>query len=40
LLPESELTVIPGAGHYLWIEAPELFRKALRDFLQRYFVTG
>ncbi|MEJ1963795.1 MAG: alpha/beta hydrolase [Gammaproteobacteria bacterium] len=35
LLPNAELTLIPGAGHYLWVEAPELLRKTLREYICR-----
>ena len=34
LLPQAQLTLIPGAGHYLWIEAPALLRKTLREYIQ------
>lgn len=35
LLPLAQLRVIPGAAHYLWIEAPEIWRKMLRDCVQK-----
>jgi proline iminopeptidase len=34
LLPKGQLAVIPGAAHYLWVEAPELLRRALREYVQ------
>ena len=34
-LPGSELTVIDGAGHFVWDEAPERATGALVDFLRR-----
>jgi proline iminopeptidase len=34
LLPQAQLTLIPGGGHYLWIEAPALLRKTLREYIQ------
>ena len=34
LLPRGQLTVIPDAAHYLWLETPELLRKVLREYLQ------
>jgi proline iminopeptidase len=34
LLPQAQLSLIPGAGHCLWIEAPALLRKTLREYLQ------
>jgi proline-specific peptidase len=33
-LPNAELVVFPEAGHFLFVEAPEDFREAVRDFLQ------
>jgi pimeloyl-ACP methyl ester carboxylesterase len=35
LIPRSELQVIPGAGHMLPFEAPEVVNKHLSAFLQR-----
>jgi pimeloyl-ACP methyl ester carboxylesterase len=32
-LPNSRLTIIPGAGHMANLEQPELFSAALLDFL-------
>ena len=32
-LPDSQLTVIPGAGHYVQIERPEAVASALREWL-------
>jgi proline iminopeptidase len=34
LLPQGQLALIPGAGHYLWMEAPGLLREALRAYVQ------
>jgi len=34
-IPSSELITIPGAGHSPHEEAPDLFNKALLDFLQK-----
>jgi pimeloyl-ACP methyl ester carboxylesterase len=34
LLPKGQLTLIPGAGHYLWVEAPALLRETLREYVQ------
>ena len=34
LLPKARFELIPGAAHYLWVEAPALLRKALREFIQ------
>ena len=33
LIPESGLAVIPGVGHYSFLEAPETFRLILRAYL-------
>lgn len=33
LIPESGLAVIPGVGHYSFLEAPEAFRMILRAYL-------
>lgn len=32
-LPRADLAVIPGAGHYPWVEQPDRFRDVLRRFL-------
>jgi proline iminopeptidase len=32
-LPDARLAVIPGAGHWPWLERPDLTRQALRAFL-------
>jgi pimeloyl-ACP methyl ester carboxylesterase len=32
-LPHSELVLLDGAGHYPWIEAPDLFGRVLRGYL-------
>jgi len=34
-IPNAELVVLPGAGHYPYLEAPELFAEAVRAFLAR-----
>lgn len=34
-IPDSELALIPGAGHFPWIENPAAFRAAIRTFLDR-----
>jgi proline iminopeptidase len=28
-----KLTIIPGAGHFLWVEQPELYVRAIKEFL-------
>jgi pimeloyl-ACP methyl ester carboxylesterase len=33
LMPGSRLEVVPGAGHFLPIERPELLDRLLRDFM-------
>ncbi len=35
-LPDAELKIIPGAGHMVNLEQPELFNNALVGFLQRF----
>jgi pimeloyl-ACP methyl ester carboxylesterase len=32
-IPESELVVLPDAGHLIFVEAPEAFREAVLSFL-------
>lgn len=34
-LPHAELTVIPGTGHFLFLEKPEAFWEAVRGFIAR-----
>lgn len=34
-IPESELVVLDGAGHFVWEDAPEQTSRALVDFLER-----
>ena len=34
-IPGSELVVIPGTGHMSYVEAPERYMDAVRDFLRR-----
>jgi proline iminopeptidase len=33
-LRDARKVLIPGAGHFVFVEAPEAFREAARDFLQ------
>ena len=42
LIPDSELAILPGAGHVSNLHRPELFNAALRPFLDRVHapVTG
>ncbi|MFI5220242.1 MAG: alpha/beta hydrolase [Bacteroidia bacterium] len=35
LFPNHQLTVIPGAGHSISVEQPELYLKAIREFLKK-----
>ena len=39
LLPEAELNIVPGAGHNVHLEKPNLFAKAVLDFLQKHNTT-
>ncbi|HSB37838.1 MAG TPA: alpha/beta hydrolase [Gaiellaceae bacterium] len=32
-IPEAELVVVPGAGHFVFVEAPDAFRRAVASFL-------
>jgi pimeloyl-ACP methyl ester carboxylesterase len=34
-LPDAELVVVPGAGHFVWFEAPGSVRTALRELIER-----
>lgn len=34
-LPDAELHVLPGAGHYPWVDAPEALRDTVAEFLAR-----
>jgi pimeloyl-ACP methyl ester carboxylesterase len=34
-MPDSQLVVIPGAGHLSNMEDPDAFNEALTDFLDR-----
>jgi pimeloyl-ACP methyl ester carboxylesterase len=34
-LPDSELAVVEGAGHFVWEEAPEATARAVTGFLSR-----
>ncbi len=33
--PQAEVVVLPGAGHFPWVDAPEAFRDAVAGFLAR-----
>lgn len=35
LVPDAELVVIPGVGHFSWVEEPDRFRDAVLSFLAR-----
>ncbi len=35
LIPNAELCVMPGCGHYTFVDNPELFRETIRHFLDR-----
>lgn len=35
LFPRGETAVLPGAGHYPWLDAPEDFARTVGDFLDR-----
>lgn len=35
LLPAADLLFVPRAGHYVWLEAPEVLRAGLSDFIRR-----
>jgi pimeloyl-ACP methyl ester carboxylesterase len=32
-LQDARVTVIPGAGHFPWVDAPDAFRSAVTSFL-------
>ena len=34
VLQNHQLSVIPGAGHYLWVEQPILYQSAISQFLK------
>jgi pimeloyl-ACP methyl ester carboxylesterase len=34
-IPQSKMVVLPGVGHVSPVEAPELFNRAVRGFLQQ-----
>ena len=36
-LPEAELVIVPGAGHLLNLEQPEIFDEAVRGFLEQFY---
>ncbi|GCE31090.1 hypothetical protein KDA_65740 [Dictyobacter alpinus] len=33
-LPNSQLLIIPGVGHYPWLESPEIFLPAIANFIR------
>ena len=33
VLPEATIAVVPGAGHFPWVDAPVAFRSAVAPFL-------
>jgi pimeloyl-ACP methyl ester carboxylesterase len=33
-IPGAELTLLPGAGHFVFVEAPDAFREAVLGFLR------
>ena len=33
-LPDARVAVVPGAGHFPWVDAPDAFRAAVGAFLQ------
>ncbi|MCT9005779.1 alpha/beta fold hydrolase [Streptomyces rhizosphaerihabitans] len=35
LFPSAELAVLPGCGHFPWLDAPEAFRETVAGFLDR-----
>lgn len=35
VLPKAEVAVVPGAGHFPWVDEPEAFSSAVRSFLDR-----
>ena len=35
LFQNSELAIIPGAGHFISVEQPELYIKTIRQFLNK-----
>ena len=35
LIPDAELVVVPGAGHFPWVERPGSVRDAVEPFLAR-----
>jgi pimeloyl-ACP methyl ester carboxylesterase len=34
-IPRAEVAVLPGAGHFPWVDEPDAFSSAVRDFLDR-----
>jgi len=36
-IPDAELLIVPGAGHMVNLENPELFNEAVRDFLESFY---
>jgi proline iminopeptidase len=35
LIPNAELCIMPGCGHYTFVDNPELFRETIRGFINR-----
>jgi pimeloyl-ACP methyl ester carboxylesterase len=35
LLPDAELVIQPGAGHYPWLDDPAVFTRSVETFLAR-----
>jgi hypothetical protein len=35
LFPNHQLTIIPGAGHFISVEQPKLYIKTIRDFVNK-----
>lgn len=35
VIPRAEIVVLPGAGHFPWVDEPDAFSSAVRDFLNR-----
>jgi pimeloyl-ACP methyl ester carboxylesterase len=34
-IPGAQLVVVPRSGHYPNVDEPEIFNRAVRDFLER-----
>jgi pimeloyl-ACP methyl ester carboxylesterase len=39
-IPDSELVIIPQAGHMTYIEQPDIYFAAVRDFFARHPVSA